>query len=153
MAFRFTLEAVLRVRKSYERVERLRLLQIAAAMVQVQNEIAAAVRDSEAARRNLRERLASGSSGVEIQFEAACETVRASHRRALELRLAGLRKKHEAQRMAYRIARQKREILENLRERQLREFLREEARRDQRALDELYLLRHGNPLAESAENE
>ena len=153
MAFRFTLEPVLRLRASYERVERLRLLQIAAAVVQVQTEIAAAIRDSDAARKSLRERLASGTSSAEIQFEAACETVRANYRRLLEARLASLRKKHEAQTIAYRRARQKREILENLRERQWQEFRREEARREQRALDELYLLRHGNPLAESPESE
>jgi flagellar export protein FliJ len=153
MAFRFTLEPVLRLRASYERLERLRLLQIAAAILQVQSEIAAAVRDSDAARRTLRERLASGSSGIEIQFEAACEAVRVNYRRSLEARLASLRKKHEAQTIAYRVARRKREILENLRQRQFQEFLREEARREQRALDELYLLRHGNPLAEASESE
>jgi flagellar export protein FliJ len=153
MAFEFTLNAVLRLRASYERIERLRLLQITAAMVQVQSEIAAANRDSEAARRSLRERLASGSSGVEIQFEAAREAVRANHRRLLESRLASLRRKHEAQRAAYRVARQKREILENLRERQFQDFLRQETRREQHALDELYLLRRGNTLAESPERE
>ncbi|MGH9685700.1 MAG: flagellar export protein FliJ [Candidatus Acidiferrales bacterium] len=148
MPFQFTLQPVLRLRVSYERIERLRLLQIAAAMVQVQNEISAAVRESEAARQSLRERLARGSSGVEIQFEAACDAARLNYRQALDARLAVLRRKHETQKVAYRNARQKREIVETLRERQFHEYLREQARREQRVQDELYLLRHGNPLAE-----
>ncbi len=148
MAFQFSLQPVLRLRASYERIERLRLLQIAAAIVQVQNEISAAVRESEEARHALRERLTAGASGVEIQFETVCETARLNYRRALVARLAGLRRKHEMQTAVYRMARQKREILENLHERQLQEYQREQARREQSALDELFLLRYGNPLAE-----
>lgn len=148
MPFQFTLEPVWRLRASLERIERLRLLQTAAAVVQVQNEIGTIVRESEAARQRLRERLAGGSSGMEIQFEAACEAARLNYRRTLDARLAVLRRKHEAQKVVYRNARQKREILENLRERQFHDYLREQARREQRLQDELYLLRHGNPLAE-----
>jgi len=148
MAFQFSLQPVLRLRASYERIERLRLLQIAAAIVQVQNEIAASVQESAKARQNLRERLASGSSGVEIQFEMVCESARFNYRHALVARLAGLRRKHEAQKAVYRMARQKREILENFRERRFQEYQIEQARREQRALDELFLLRYGNPLAE-----
>lgn len=148
MPFQFTLQPVLRFRASYERIERLRLLQVAAAIVQAQNEIGAAVRESQAARQSLRERMASGSSGVEIQFEAAREAARLNYRRGLDMRLAALRRKYEAQKVAYRNARQKCEILENLRERQLQEYLREQVRREQRVQDELFLLRLGNPLAE-----
>jgi len=148
MAFQFSLQPVLRLRASFERLERLRLLQLVAAIAQLQNEIAAAVRESENARRKLRERLAIGSSGMEIHFEMACEAARLNYRRALNARLTALRRKHEAQKVAFRMARQKREILENLRERQLQEYQREQARRDQRALDELFLLRRGNPPSE-----
>lgn len=148
MAFQFSLQPVLRLRASYERVERLKLLQIAAAIVQVQNEIAASVQESEKARQNLSQWLASGSSGVEIQFETVCESARLNYRHTLVARLAGLRGKHEAQKVVYRMARQKREILENLRERQFHEYQIEQARCEQRTLDELFLLRYGNPLAE-----
>lgn len=148
MPFQFSLQPVLTLRASYERIERLRLLQTAAAIVRAQNEIAAAVRESEQARQSLREQLASGSSGVEIQFEAAREGARANYRRALIARLAGLRRKYEAQQAIYRRAKQKREILENLRDQQFQEYRLEQARREQRTLDELFLLRYGNPQSE-----
>jgi flagellar protein FliJ len=148
MAFQFSLQPVLRLRASYERIERLRLLQIAAAIVQVQNEIASSVQESAKAGQDLRQRLTTGSSGVEIQFETVCEKARLNYRHALVARLAGLRRRHEAQKVVYRMARQKREILENLRERRFHEYQVEQARREQRALDELFLLRYGNPLAE-----
>lgn len=148
MAFQFSLQPVLRLRASYERIERLRLLQVVAAIVQLQNEIAAAARESENARQNQRERLAAGSTGMEIQFEMACEAARLKYRRLLEARLVLLRRKYEAQIEAYRTARQKCEILEGLRERKLQEYQREQARREQRALDELFLLRRGNPPPE-----
>lgn len=134
----------MRLRSSYERLERLRLLQLVAAIVQLQTEIAAAVQESQKARQNLRERLAAGSTGMEIQFEMACEAARLNYRRSLDARLALLRRKHEAQKVAYRMARQKREILENLRERKLKDYQLEQARREQRALDELFLLRRVN---------
>ncbi|MBZ5503619.1 MAG: flagellar export protein FliJ [Acidobacteriia bacterium] len=148
MAFRFSLQAVLRLRASHERIERLRLLAVAAMIVRVRNELAALDRESEAARRRMHALLAGGLSGAELHFEFAGERLRGDHRRELEGRLEQLGKTQEVQRRAYHAARQKREILENLRQRKWEEYRRQQARREQQALDELFLIHRGAPSPE-----
>ena len=143
MAFHFSLQAVLRVRIGYENVERLRLLAFAALMVRTRGEIEALDKESANARESMRRMLSAGVAGVEMHVESVCERVRAEHRRALEARLEELRKKQEKQRMIYLLARQKREILENLRERKLAEYQKEQARKEQQTLNDLFVLRAG----------
>jgi flagellar export protein FliJ len=140
MAFRFSLRPILRLRTSYERLERLRLLALAAAIVRVRGEIAALERESREARGRMREGLALGLTGAEIQFDTVCEQFRTDRKQVLETQLTELEGKQQRQRVAYQAARQKREILENLRERQWNEYRQKQARREQQRLDELYLL-------------
>ena len=140
MPFHFSLQPILKLRKSYERLERLRLLGIVAMIVKLRDEAAALEKESGDARRRLQQTLGTGLAGVEIHLEVACEKLRADRRRALEARLAELAQKHEKQRLIYLAARQKREILENLRDRQWDDYRREQDRREQQQLDELYLL-------------
>lgn len=138
MAFRFSLQTILRLRESYERLERMRLLALTAAVAQLKLEIHALDAESAGAQRRLREKLAGGLSGAEMQFEAACEKLRAEHKKALEEKLRATEKMHAKQQAAYRLARQKRRILENLRERRREEYKREQARREQQQLDEIH---------------
>jgi flagellar export protein FliJ len=140
MAFRFSLRPILRLRRSYERLERLRLLALAAAIVRVREEIAALKRESQDARGRMHEGLALGVTGAEIQFDTVCERFRTDRKQALEAQLEELEGKQERQRVAYRAARQKREILDHLRERQWNEYRQKQARREQAGLDELHLL-------------
>lgn len=140
MSFHFSLQPILKLRKSYERLERLRLLGILAMIVRVREESAALEKESADARSRLRQTLGTGLAGVEIHLEIACERLRADRRRALETRLADLAQKHAKQRLIYLNARRKREILENLRDRKWDEYRREQNRREQRELDELHLL-------------
>jgi len=138
--FHFSLQAVLRLRSSYEHMEKLRLLAIVAAMVRAREEIAALEKESQAARQSTQGRLGEGVVAGELHFDASTERVRTERKRAAAGRLAELEKKQEVQRLAYRAARQKREILENLRERKWDDFRREQARREQQRLDEAFLL-------------
>lgn len=138
MAFRFSLQTILRLRESYERLERMRLLALTAAMGQLKLEIHALDEESAEAQKRMREKLSGGLSGAEMQFETACEKLRAEHRTALEEKLRAAEKMHAKQQTAYRLARQKRRILENLRERRLDEYKREQARREQQQLDEIH---------------
>ena len=141
MAFRFPLEAVLRLRLSYERLEKLRLLAIAALIARLREEIAAATREESAARIVRRQILTEGAAAGELQLGVAAEKARARRNRELADRLAAFQRQHQRQSLAYQSARRRREILENLRARQLREYQREQDRKAQQALDELYLLR------------
>jgi flagellar FliJ protein len=143
MAFRFSLQPILKLRASLERLEQLRLLAIAALIARVCEEIAALEVESRDARQSLQERLAAGMAGAEIHYEAMCEKLRADRKKALEAQLEGLEGRQERQRLAFQAARQKREILENLRQRRWEDYRREQARREQKAIDELFLLRHG----------
>jgi|SRR5215831_1419206 len=141
MAFRFSLEAVLRLRTSYERLEKLRLLAIGAMIVRLQEEISAAASADAQARGARREMLLRGATSVELQFDAARAAVRADIKNGFLQKLAALQKQKVRQATAYQAARRKRELLEALRDRRLREYQREQARRQQQVLDELYLLR------------
>ena len=143
MPFHFTLQAVLRLRMSYEQMEKLRLLAIIAAMIRAREEIAALENESRAARQQTQDRLRAGVLAGELQFENSSENVRLARKHAVELRLAELEKKQEAQRQAYRTARQKREILENLRQKQRDEYRRAQASREQQRVDESFLLHRG----------
>lgn len=140
MPFHFSLDAVLRLRTSYEHMEKLRLLAIAAAIVGARAEIVALETESRAARRSTQRRLEAGVVGGELHFDDSTERVRMQRKRALAGRLADLEKKEAAQRLAYRSARQQREILANLRQRQWDIYRREQARREQQRQDETFLL-------------
>jgi len=140
MPFHFPLDAVLRLRTSYEHMEKLRLLAIAAAIVGARAEIVALETESRAARRSTQGRLEAGVVGGELHFDDSTERVRMQRKRALAGRLADLEKKEAAQRLAYRSARQQREILANLRQRQWDIYRREQARREQQRQDETFLL-------------
>jgi flagellar export protein FliJ len=140
MPFHFSLEAILRLRTSYEHMEKLRLLAIAAAIVHAREEIAELEHESRAARRRTQSRLEAGVVGGELHFDDSTERVRMHRKRAATGRLADLEKTEMAQRLAYRNARQKREVLTNLRERQRDEYRRDQARREQQRQDESFLL-------------
>ena len=145
MAFRFSLEAVLRLRLSYERLERLRLLALAAMIVRLRDEIAAAAREESVARNARHEMLGRGAMAAELQLGVSAEMARARRNRELAERLAALLRQHVKQSRAYQAARRKREILEHLREKKLREYRREQSRRAQQTLDELFLIRRSYP--------
>ena len=143
MAFRFTLQPVLRLRASYERLERLRLLAVVAAIVRVQQGLDLLDAESQQARVYLRDKLAGGMTAGEMQFETVCEKLRVEHRRTLEARLKELAQAQARQRQAYQSAKQKRQVLENLRQRKLDEYRVEQSRREQQGIDELFLLHRG----------
>jgi flagellar export protein FliJ len=143
MAFRFSLRPVLRLRASYERLERLRLHALLALIVRVREEITAIEMESAKARRSVQERLGVGIAGTELHFETESEKTRAERKRRLEVRLIELQKSREKQQLAYQVALQKLKILENFRQRKWNEYTRELARREQNRLDELHLLHRG----------
>lgn len=62
-------------------------------------------------------------------------------REILQCELLRLQNLRDQQQRAYRHARQQREIIESLRDRLLDEYERERSRREQRELDDLFLLR------------
>jgi flagellar export protein FliJ len=148
MAFRFTLKAVLRVRESLEKAELQRLQAIASQVAGTRTEIESLDMDMESVRRQACEAVAIGVSGAELRFDALRETVYQERRVALVKKLEELEQLRRAQQQRYTKARQQREILSNLRQRQLAAYQLEQLRREQQQADELFLIRRGSATNE-----
>jgi flagellar export protein FliJ len=148
MAFRFTLKAVLRVRESLEKAELQRLQAIASQVAGTRAEIESLDAGMETVRRQAREAVAVGVSGAELQFDALRETAYQGRRAALLKKLEELEQLRRAQQQRYTQARQQREILSNLRQRQLAAYQFEQLRREQQQADELFLIRRGSATNE-----
>ena len=140
MAFRFSLAGVLRLRASLERAERARLLAVLAEMVPIRVEILALEEEMRAAAESLRSALGRGLSGAELQWETGLRQQRDKRRLELLRKFATLEVRRRKQVEIYRRARQQREILENLKARQLAQYELEQKRREQMRLDEVFLL-------------
>jgi flagellar export protein FliJ len=142
MAFRYSLQSLLRVRQSLEHQEEQRLFAIAAVVARLRAEIDQFRLDNlEARREELRETDGS-SSGASLQYAAFCGAAFDKVRKKLELQLEEAERKRLSQLRIYQASRQKSEILQGLRERQEAVYELELARHEQQAADEAFLVRN-----------
>jgi flagellar export protein FliJ len=141
MAFHFPLQAVLHFRESMEHQQELRLRAANQQVARVRH----LLEQIDARRQDLLDtqtkRLGSGMTAVELQFELLCATELLRHRRELEQQLVRLQQVREQQRELFQQARRARETLEAVRDQQLRLYKKEATRREQRILDDMFLLR------------
>lgn len=141
MSFRFPLQPVLRLRKSYEQLERQRLETITHQLTQLREQSANLKIEQAAAAERLAKAMEKGLTSVELQFEVACSQAREVRQAILAKDIAAVAQQRQSQIVAFRRARQKRQILENLRIRQLESYEQIEARREQQQLDDMFLIR------------
>jgi len=141
MAFHFPLEGVLRLRRGQERMERLKLEAIASEQAKARRHLEIMTQQSLESRRSFQERMARETTGSEMQFEDLRVERVAFAKRALETRIVELEKMRLKQVEAYTKARQGREILENLRDKQFEVHRQLLSRREQQQLDDLFLMR------------
>jgi flagellar export protein FliJ len=143
MAFRYSLQPLLRLRLSLERQEEQRLFAIAALVARLRADLDQLELDSfEARRAELRELAEVGlGSGSSIQFAAICREAFDVARKKMTLELQEAERKRLHQLKEYQAVRQKREILEGLRERQKAAYELEFARHEQQTADETFLIR------------
>ena len=141
MAFRYTLEPVLKLRASFERLERNRLLLISAALMRVRDALEMLSKDMLRAHDALLIKLAAGVPVAELELDRLLQTAMRDRHRALKRREEELLAKRQAQQVAYLAAKERREILDRLRERRFAQYSAEQLRREQQRLDELFLLR------------
>lgn len=141
MAFRFSLEAVLGYRRNLEEREELALEALFARR-------AAHLRDLHALRDAERKLIAflqdtmrSATPAVEIQFSLLQRQGLHRQQKNCETQVEALACEIVQQRQRYQLARQRREIVESVRERQWRLYRLEQRRREQASLDEMHLLR------------
>jgi flagellar export protein FliJ len=141
MAFRFALAAVLKFRESIEQQEYLALERIQQEIAQTQLRLLKCDERIAAATKRRDAELARGVASVYLQ--AAYDEVLAlqKQRDALQAKLQALEVKRQEQIRSYEAARQKREVLDELRTRQLDAYRREQATRQQKMLDDIFLSR------------
>jgi len=141
MAFHFSLKALLRLRESLEIAELRRLQAMAADVIHARMAVESLDARIAADRRQAVVAAAGGISGAELHFSALREAAYRERRSMLLKKLAELERARQEQLLRYKKARQKREILENLRNRQLTAYQTEQTRREQQQIDELFLMR------------
>ena len=141
MPFRYPLQPVLRLRVSIERQEEQRLFAIAAVVARLRSEIETLFDNYLQQKRAALQDLVSTSSGAALQFIASCDTAYASAGKSLQDRLQEAERQRLRQLLIYQAARQKREILEGLRDQHKADYDLEVVHQEQQTTDEAFLLR------------
>jgi flagellar export protein FliJ len=142
MAFRFSLQSVLRLRRSIENQEEKKLMAIAAAAARVRAELQKLEEAAILQAGNQIEELSSGAAlGATLRFRAECGVRRRILQDQWLKKLQELEQKRTEQTNVFLRARQKREILEGLRDRRKAEWELEITQREQELMDEAYLIR------------
>ena len=142
MGFRFNLETLLRLRRSLEDGERLRLQTLLAGRSQLQREIGKTTESRAVIEEKLKASLQQETlSGSEMQFTGqrltACD-LQTAH---LHLSVATVTQQIERQQALLLRRRIDRKVLEQLRERQLADYEAEAQHRAQSQVEEMFLLR------------
>jgi len=143
MAFHFPLEAVLRLRRGQERMERLKLEAIASEQARVRAQLESLTQQFIESRRLFLQQMGQEKLGSELQFEDARTELVAAAQRSLKQRILQLEQQRLKQIEAYTKAHRDREVLDKLRERKFEVYRQELSRHEQQQLDDLFLMRLG----------
>jgi flagellar export protein FliJ len=139
MRFRFRLAAIERIRASFERREKLRLMLVTARLAEIQQQISHLDAERRAAQEELENRLAMGLRGGEMHLYAMQAQARELLREGLHREAREAERHAQAQQVAYARARREHEILQRLRQRAYNLHLAAERRREQQWLDDMFL--------------
>jgi len=140
MAFHFPLQTVLHFRQSIEHQQELRLgaaNQLVARARHLIEQVDGRRQELDSTRAR---ELGAGVTSAELRFAGQCDAELLRQRRMLDPQLARLEQLCREQREIFQEARRAREMLEGVRDRQLQVYQKEAARREQRSLDDLFLL-------------
>jgi flagellar FliJ protein len=141
MPFHFALAAVLRYRESIEQREYLALERIQQQIARVEQQIRHTEDQFSVAVQKRAEELARGIRAAEMQSAYGYEKALEQQRESLRAQWQALKLKWRQQLTSYEQARRNRETLGKLREKQLEVFNREQAKRGQAVIDDLFLSR------------
>jgi len=142
MAFVFSLKTLLRLRELREASALQTLRSLASEVAAVRAEIEALQTAGEEQQRGVCRDSLQGVSGADLHMHLRRQTVFRERREVLVQKLKELEKAREAQQAIYMKARQEREALSTLREQQLAAYEEERSRREQRQIDDLFLVRY-----------
>jgi flagellar protein FliJ len=143
MSFQFPLAAVLRYRESLEQREYLALERIQQEVTRVELRIRQVEEACSTASQTRAAELARGIRAVEVQAAYEYQKALDQQREALLTLLQELKMKWRQQLASYELARRNRETLEKLREKQFDIYVREQAKREQSVIDDIFLSRRG----------
>jgi flagellar export protein FliJ len=143
MSFQFPLAAVLRYRESLEQREYFALERIQHEVTRVELMIRQVEETCSTAVQNRSAELARGLRAADVQAAYEYQKALEQQREALLVLLQELKMKWRQQLASYELARRNRETLEKLREKQLDTYVREHAKREQAAMDDIFLSRRG----------
>lgn len=141
MAFRFPLEVLLRVRQGLERQQELRLQEANHRIAALRRQIEDVVGEVDEIIIRRRPQLASGISAAELQFDVLCRSVLTTRRDVLDKQLIDAEAHRSSCNADFQQGRRQREVMDTLRLHQLQDYNQQQARRDQRRLDDMFLLR------------
>ena len=142
MAFRFTLDSVLRLRRSVEHQQELLLHSANNNLAEVCRKIDSLGRVVAHLRDRREREMSTTVAAYQLQFEEICDSVLAEYRRQLESDRLKAEETCAQQAEAFRKAHRDREILDTLRQNDFRDYWRDQDRRRQRELDDLLLTFH-----------
>jgi len=145
MPFRFSLESVLNLRKNIERSEELALLVIVQKIAGASSELDQLAMSQRKLREQRDLNLRQGLSAVHLQDFDQNESRLSIAVTELHKQLAQLEISRQKQLTIFQEARREREILNKNREEHHRIYLRDQARQEQKALDDLSLARYAKP--------
>jgi flagellar export protein FliJ len=140
--FVFALKTLLRLRELREGSELQALQALASQVAALRAEIEALDRAGEEQRRDLCRDTLDGVSGADLHMHLRRDMAFRERRTLLAGQLRDLERAREDQQGVYMQARRERETLSTLREQQLEIYEQEQARRAQRAADDLFLVRY-----------
>lgn len=141
MPFRFPLQALLHLRQSLEHQQELRLRAANQQVARVRHaleQLEGRIRQTQTV---YSQYLAGGTTSAELAFLQTAEGLLHAQRQEVEQELLRCQHVRDQQERVFRQARRERETFESLRDEQLRNYKREQARREQRHLDDLFLMR------------
>jgi flagellar export protein FliJ len=141
MAFRYSLQVLLRLRESLERQRENGLLAAAAQVARLRGEIQQLHDQQFIVRRAELNELEMGTPAAILQLGVTRAIAASSIQKKLEIELAAAERQRLVELAAYHAARQKREILQGLRKRQEAAFQLESSHREQQAMDDLFLIK------------
>lgn len=141
MPFRFPLQALLHLRQSIEHQQELRLRAANQQVARVRHALAQLDGCIGHTHTLSSQYLASGTTGAELSFLQTTEGLLHAQRQEVEHELTRCLHVRDQQERVFRQARRERETFESLRSQQLRDYQRDQARHQQRQVDDVFLMR------------
>jgi flagellar export protein FliJ len=145
MAFRFTLESVLRLRVSCEQQEQARLELLSQHMYAAQEKFASLRKEQASLEQTLRKSMATGMDASELHSYLSSKLGLEVAEAAAAQAVTDAEKLWNGQRAKFLRARQEREVLQSVRDRQYQEYVTEQNRREQQQIDDLFAMRRLQP--------